>query len=109
MKIKIFIIKYAIKLLKELDNADLKHEILSEAVSHLYRALSPDDILKQDVSGLWIYKGRPLTGAEVSQLKEEAAFIKSMKLWYMIKQDIRYQIGKKVWEECRSKDDILWG
>ena len=99
----------AIKHIKEIDDRERKKEILSEAVKHLYNAISADDILHQNPDGTWMFLGKPLTGVEVSNLKEEAAMIRGMKLWFAIKQDIRFQIGKKIWEEAKVMDDILWG
>ncbi len=99
----------AIKYIKEIDDRERKKEILAEAVKYLYNAVSVDDILHQNPDGNWIFQGKPLTGIEVSNLKEEAAMIKGMKLWYVIKQDIRFQIGKKIWEDAKVVDDILWG
>lgn len=106
---KKWIIKLAVKWLREIDDPDLKREILTEAVRKLYNAISADDILRQEKDGTWIFQGRPLTGVEVSQLKEEANYLKGMKLFYIIKQDLRHQIGKKIWEEAKCMDDILWG
>ena|SRR3990167_3011878 len=109
MWFKLLIIKQAIKWLKEIDNQDLKREILTESVKKLYNAISADDILRQQSDGSWLFQGKPLMGVEVAQLKEEATMIRSMKLFYIIKQDLRYQIGRKIWEECKTKEDILWG
>ncbi len=99
----------AIKYIKKIDDRERKKEILTEAVKYLYNVISADDILHQNPDGTWIFQGKPLTGVEVSNLKEEAAMINGMKLWYVIKQDIRFQIGKKIWEEAKVMDDILWG
>ena len=107
--IKKWIIKLGIKFLKEIDDADLKREILTEAVKKLYNSIGPDDILKQNPDGTWTFQDRPITQTEVEQLRAEARVILGMKLWRAIKLDIRYQIGKKVWEEANCMDDILWG
>ena len=106
---KKYIIKLAIRWLKTLNDEDLKREILTESVIRLYNVISADDILRQNQDGTWQFKGRILTGVEVAQLKEEANYLRGMKLWYIIKQDIHYQLGKKIWEEARVMDDILWG
>lgn len=106
---KQWIIKIVIRWLRELDDADLKRKILTEAVKHLYNAIGPDDILQQNSNGNWMFRGKPMTNTEADQLKEEAAFLRSMKLWTIIKYDIRYQLGKKMWEEAKVKDDLVWG
>src|SRR3990167_10560249 len=88
----------AIDYIKKIDDKKKKEELLKEAVKRLYNVVSKEDILRQNIDGTMTFKGKPLTGAEVSHLKEEAAMLRGMKLWYIIKQDIRYQIGKKIWE-----------
>ena len=107
--IKKWVIRLGIKFLREIDDADLKREILTEAVKKLYNTIGPDDILQQNFDGTWIFQGRPITQTEVEQLRAEARVILGMKLWRVIKMDIRYQIGKKIWEEAKCVDDILWG
>ena len=99
----------AIQHIKEIDDVDKKHEILQEAVKKLYNAISSEDILHQEKDGTWIFQGKPMQSTEVSRLREEAAFIKGMKLWRAIKLDIRYQLGKKMFEEARVKEDLVWG
>lgn len=99
----------AIGYIKKIEDKEKKEEILKESVKRLYNIVSAEDILRQSLDGTWIFQGKPLTNVEVSHLKEEANMLKTMKLWYMIKQDIRYQIGKKIWEEAKCEDDILWG
>lgn len=99
----------AIDYIKKIDDKDAKHKILTEAVKKLYNTISADDILQQNIDGTWTFQGRPLTGVEITNLKEEASAIKGMKLWYVIKQDIRYQLGKKCFEEANVIDDLVWG
>ena len=99
----------AIERIKNTADADHKARILADAVKKLYNAVGADDILRQEKDGSWIFQGKPLTGIEVSQLREEAAFMLSMRLWRVIKWDIRYQLGKKMFEEARVKEDIVWG
>lgn len=99
----------AIRHIREIDDADSKAFVLSEAVKHLYHAIGADDILHQEKNGIWLFRGKPLTSVEVSQLREEANYLRGMKLWHVIKLDIRYQLGKKMFEDARVKDDIVWG
>ena len=106
---KRWIIKIAIKWLKEIDDRDKKREILTEAVKHLYNAISDEDILKQNPDGKWLFEGRPITSQEVINLKEEARVLSGMRIWKVLKLDIRYQLSRKMFEEARCEDDILWG
>lgn len=108
-ELKLKIIKKSIQMLRDLDDYDLKKQVLTEAIKELYCVISSDEILRQEPKGVIVYKGRPLSGLEIAKLKEEALFIKNMKLWHMIQQDIKYVLGKKMWEECRTKEDLIWG
>ncbi len=108
-KLKLFIIRKAIDWLREIDDVDLKRAILTESIKKLYNAIGPEDILKQNTDGSFMFKGRPLTQIESAQLREEAALLKRMKIWLVIRTDIKYQLGKKMFEEAKVKDDIVWG
>src|SRR3990167_5053548 len=57
----------------------------------------------------WLFQGKPLTSVEVQQLREEANYISGMKLWRAIKLDIRWQLSKKMFEDARVQDDLVWG
>ncbi len=103
------IINWVIIMIKKNNDREAKQEILKEAVKELYNSISEDDILHQTKDGSWIFKGRGLTQTEMSQLKQEAALLKGMRLWYAIKQDIKYNLGRKMFEEAKCLDDILWG
>jgi len=103
------IIDWAIKRIKGIDDKDAKQEILKLAVKELYNSISDEDILHQTKEGNWMFRGKALTQTEVTQLKQEAAQLKGMRLWYALKQDIKYQLGKKMFEEAKCLDDILWG
>ncbi len=106
---KRFIIKLVIRWIRNLDDKEAKREILTEAVKHLFLAISSDDILKQNADGTWMFQGRPMLSSEVARLKEEAAFIRGMKLWLVIKKDIRWQLSKKMFEEANVELDLVWG
>lgn len=103
------IIDWAIRKIKETDNKEAKQEILKLAVKNLYNSISEEDILHQNSDGNWVFRGRALTQAEIIRLKQEAVLLKGMRLWYALKQDIKYQLGKKMFEEAKCLDDILWG
>ncbi len=107
--LKVWIIKLAMKWLKELDEPELKRVILTEAVKKFYNSIDSEDILRQNTDGTWIFEGRQLSQSEVANLQQEAQLIKSSKLWRVIKLDIKYQLGKKMFEEAKCLDDILWG
>ena len=99
----------AISYLREIDDQDKKREILTEAVKKLYTTIGEDDILTKKEDGSWTFLGRPLLSSEVAQLQQEAQLMAKTKLWYVIKTDIRYNLGRRMFEEARVKDDLIWG
>ena len=99
----------AIQHIRDIDNKKMKAKILQEYVKKLYNCIDVDDILRKTPEGGWLFKGKPLTDAEVSQLKEQATFILKSRLWKVIRLDVQYQLGKKMFQEARVPEDILWG
>lgn len=99
----------AITRIKNSGDAVRKHEILTEAVKRLYNAIGPDDILHQNDQGLWEFQGKAITEPEMRQLREEAKILLSMKLWRVLKLDIKYQLGKKMFEEASNLEALVWG
>lgn len=98
----------AIQAIKDTDDLTRKHVILTEAVKKLFNTIGPEDILKleQDV---WTFEGKPLTRMEMTNLRQEAEFLRRSKLWRVLKLDIRYQLNKKMYEEGRTELDVVWG
>lgn len=95
--------------LKQSDDIASKNALITEAVKKLFNTIGPDDILRANERGEWIFMGKPLTPADVLSLKEEAKLMRGMKLWRVLKMDIRYQLNKKMFEESRITEDLLWG
>lgn len=99
----------AIERIKGMQDEKGKQRILSEAVKRLYNSIGAEDILHQEPDGVWMFRGRPLTSTEMSELKQEAVLLSKMHIWNVIRMDIRYQLGKKMFEEAMVKDDVVWG
>lgn len=102
-------VESAIQHVRDIHDEGKKREILTEAVKHLYRAIDANELLQQNADGSWQFRGKPIMGTEVAQLKEEAAFFRQSRLWVMIKQDVKYHLGKRMYEEGQVPDDFLWG
>lgn len=85
-----------------------KRIILAEAVKHLWKAVTAEDILRITEKGA-MFEGRSVTNAEMASLQEEAQRFTSMRLFKVLHADIKYQIGKKMFEEARVADDVVWG
>jgi hypothetical protein len=102
-------IESAIQALKELDDLPAKNKILTEAVKHLFNTVSYEDILKTKSDGTMEFMGKPLSEGQANQLRDEAKILVSLKLWRVLKTELRYQLNKKMFEESHMTIDLVWG
>ena len=56
---------------------------LDKAVTRLFNVVSKDDVLREDKGVMWL-KGRTLTEAQVTNLKEEAKLLAGLPLFKML-------------------------
>ncbi len=85
-----------------------KDDVLREAFKEIYLPLNPEDVLHVK-EGDWLFMGKPLRLEQVEQIKLEAKQLNEMKLWGIIKLDVRYHLQRKMFEEVRIKEDLVWG
>lgn len=98
----------AIKALKKSDDVPAKNALLTEAVKHLFNAIDANDILHKE-KGQHVFMGRVLTESEYTSLCSEAQNLVGMRIWRVLKMDIRYQLNKKMFEESNITVDVMWG
>jgi hypothetical protein len=95
---------------KKMEDISSKNLLLTEAVKHLFNTIGPDDVLKRDPeTRLLRFGSRMMTETEEKQLKSDAQLLLSMKIWQVIRMDIKYQLNKKMFEESTITMDIVWG
>lgn len=102
-----WLIQWAIREIKR-TGAEERSDILQMAVKDLFLPINPDDILTTK-DGKWYFMQRELRQDEVERLKEEAKILNRMKLWSVLKWDVRYHLSRKMFEEGRIKEDFVWG
>ncbi len=95
--------------IKDSNNVLAKHEILTEAVKHLFNTIGPEDILKKDGKGQWIFEGRVLHKTEVEDLQVQALALLHSKLWKVLQADIKFQLNRKMFLESNITMDVMWG
>ena len=83
-------------------------DVLREAFKEIWLPINPDDIL-QIKGDTWHLMGKPLRPDQIEQIKLEARQLSQMKLWGIIKLDVRYHLSRKMFEECRVQEDLVWG
>lgn len=99
----------ALESVKRSDDKAAKHRVLTEAVSHLFNTVSPESILHRDKSGVVLFQGNPVNEKQLEIWQLQADQIFNMRVWFVIKQEIRWQLQKKVFDEANVIDDLVWG
>lgn len=99
----------ALTALKKTDDVTAKNALLTEAVKKLFNTISADDVLHQNDKGEWIFLKNTLTLMELKQMQGEAEFLMRSRLWRVMRVEIRHQLNKKLYEEARITEDVLWG
>ena len=91
---------------------NLKNRIRNVLVNYLTRnllqALTEEDILMLANKEIKL-NGRKLSLEEVAQLKEECQEFGKSFLWKMMSREIRFQAGLRMFEHCKTPDDIIFG
>lgn len=85
-----------------------EEDVLREAFKETWLPLNPDDILQFKEGALHLM-GKPLRADQIESIKLEAAQLTQSKLWGIIKLDVRYHLSRKMFEEMRVKEDLVWG
>lgn len=108
---KKFLAKIALWFLKQAKYCDekTKHEILSEAVAHLFNTVSADDVLKDLPDGTTRFEGKTLDSSYRKDLREQAKILENLLIWKVLKKDIQYQLNKKMYFEPLITADVMWG
>lgn len=83
-------------------------DVLREAFKELWLPLDPEHILHSK-DGVLHLMGKPLRPDQIETVKLEARQLSQMKLWGILKLDVRYHLSRKMFEECRVKEDLVWG
>ena len=102
--------KLALWLLKQTKYAEpeTKNLVLTEAVKHLFNTISADDILKENPDGTIRFEDKILPASYKKDLQEQANLLPNLLLWKVLQKDIKYQLNKKLFEEARITEDVLW-
>lgn len=96
--------------LKKSNNLEEKHQVLTEAVKHLFNVMGAEDVLHRNMeTGLLEFRGRPMTDTDEQMLRAEAKVFESSRLWRMLRADVKYQLNIKMFENPNTQNELLWG
>lgn len=101
---RLFLIKLLFKGLSKRQ----KNEILTLRVKELFNTISSDDVLRQDGQD-WLFGDKVLNKGEIKLLIGEANILLGMKLWKVLKYDIKYHANFRMYMKSESEIDWLAG
>lgn len=106
-----YLAKLALWMLKSAKYSDetTKNMVLTEAVKHLFNAISAEDILKENPDGTLNFEDKTLPVSYRKDLREQANLLPNLMLWKVLMKDIQYQLNKKMYLESQITQDMLWG
>lgn len=86
-----------------------RRKILNLAVSRLFNTVSGEDILKQTPDLEWVYMGKVLPSGTRQLLMAEAEQLLDMKLWEILRTEIRHQANRVMFTRSKSELDLNVG
>lgn len=87
----------------------IQKKIINKLASKLFGIVTEDDILRVGPDGRVYYKDKPLPKEQVYALKETATKFSETLLWQIIKDELTYQGGKKLYYKSTTEEDIIQG
>lgn len=99
-------IKEAIDDIREQED---KHRILSLAVKDLFNTIGPEDILKQDVDGKWLFGNKVLSKGQVDAIKGDVKYLLTSMLWKVLQKDVKHQANRKMYILGKTDLDFIAG
>ena len=90
-------------------NLEERKTLLTLAVRRLFNTIGPDDILKEDPNGQWIFEGKVMTDGLRKLLIAEATQLEQMTLWKVLQKDVQYQSNRRMFLIGKTEMDIIIG
>lgn len=86
----------------------LQKRFINWLIKDLYNTIDKDDILRVE-KGVVYYKGKALDKDGIQILRENAETFKNSKIWRLLRNQVKYEANKKMFNESRVPADILFG
>lgn len=88
----------------------LKRKILNFLLKYLYNAITEDDVLKYDrKEGLLVVGDKVLSYKHLNNLQSDIKVMRQLDWWKFLKSDIKNVANKKMYENSKSVDDMVFG
>ena len=79
-----------------------------QVLKNLFNAVTENDILVQNGKNLF-YRGKPLSAEVKAKLISDANLLKSMDLWNILLDCMRYEANKVLYETSKTPEDMIFG
>jgi hypothetical protein len=86
----------------------MKRWILNKLLSHLFNAVTENDILRSEGQGL-TRNGQPLTNAQVEELRNGAQTLETFYVFQQLLTDMKHAANERMYQHSRSDDDMVFG
>jgi len=87
----------------------LQKRFIKYLAHNLFNVIDEDDILNIKAPGVMYLKGRKLDSERVERLKNDASLYKESTIWYVLRNELRYQANRRMYERSHNESDILAG
>lgn len=88
---------------------DEKNKILTQAVRRLFNTIGAEDILRANITGEWMHKGKILPDSQKNLLMAEAKNFTESLLWSILQDDVKYQANRKMYLTGKTEMDLVAG
>ena len=98
----------------------LRKKFIRFAYHHLFNIINEDDILQvKEIPVItnkgvikrvaMFYRGKELSPDRVEQLRQSAQLFSDSDIWKILKNEVKYQANKKIYEESGSTIELIFG
>lgn len=99
----------AIEAIATTNDREARRKILTLAVKRLFNTIGPDDILRAQQDGTWLYQGKQLNKEIQKILAGQAKSFIDSDLWKILQVDIKHQANKKMYIEAEDHEAVGFG
>lgn len=86
-----------------------KDKLFNYLTKYLFNTIDVDDILRVDSVGRVFLRGKQIDPAKLDALKENAKAFKESGLWRFMKDQIKYEANKIIYDSSKTIEDTRFG
>ena len=86
----------------------LQKHLVKFILSDVFNTISEDDLLNINKS-VWMHNNRTLDITEIKNLIQEAQLMEKLKLWRIIKDELKHQAQQRIILKSQTEGDLIAG